>query len=207
MIVLMTIPDETRRKVEADQAAAAGLQAAANAAIGAAAGVGAEVVAAGLVTGSYRLKARNPASGVASGMMAWPIDEGEGLWAMGIPANHPSCGYASAQNEGVYPVRAKALAIPVSAAARSFRSPREQSGLVLVSRRKQGKPPLLIEEVLGGRKGAKYVRSIVVHWVLVSSVTAAVGWWEQAVADAVPQMTEAFRAELGKLWPGGGGIN
>ena len=202
-LVMLTATPETLRRADRDGKLTAGFVSASNRAIGAAAAVGAEVVSLGLTTQKYRLHGQRAGAGVAGGMKAWPVDAAAGLYAMGIPAEHPSCFYARLQNEGIRPTHARMLAIPISAEARggNFRSPRDMPNLTF-AKSASGKG-LLVERSPGGKRSRGRT---IVHWVLVAAVTVAIGWWDEAVADATPQMVESYRADLASyVAPGGAG--
>ena len=72
--------------------------------------------------------------------------------------------YELAQEFGAKARAGHAMAIPVSAAAKRAKSPREMD-LVMIKRR--GRPPLLIERRKG--KSGRWMKPIV-HWVLVKSI-------------------------------------
>jgi hypothetical protein len=112
------------------------------------------------------------------------IDQALALGAIGVPANVPASRYAAALESGavIRPVKAAALAIPVSDEARRFDSPRDQAGLTLIKR--PGKPALLAQIRARG--------SMIVHWVLAASVTIRPRYWLSfGVRFATPKILAA----------------
>lgn len=73
--------------------------------------------------------------------------------------------------------------------AKQFRGPRqmEEQGYPLVMIKRAGRPPLLVEEIAGGRKKAR----MVIHWVLLKSVTVReTRWFDKGVVLATPVITD-----------------
>ncbi len=193
MIVTMTIPASSRRKIargaraggRATGAIADGLQAAVTA--------GADVIAGNLVTGKYGLTMRHPGSGLAASVRGWMMDRAAPLAAVGVPAESPAAVYAGMLERGgtITPKRAKALAVPVSEEARQAASPRDMPNLIYIPRK--GKPPLLVRELT--RRGN--MTGMEVHWVLLASVTIPpFHWLTRGAGDARPDMRATFQDVL-----------
>lgn len=197
MIVTLTIPAESQALIERHAAAAAKTRPAIAGALAAAVDAGAEKVREELVTGDLDLVMRHPGSGLAASVMAWMLDEETPLAAVGVPSNAPAIRYARILEEGgtIRPVSARALAVPISDEARDSAGPRTMPGLFMI--RRPGRPPLLAEKV--GRR-------ILVHWVLLASVTIVGRQWLRAgMALARPDMEDAFGwrlAEYTDSWKG-----
>lgn len=162
-----------------------------------AAGVtGADYVAAEVQAGNTGLVARHGALGLAGQVVCWPIDRSALLVAVGVPQNSPAAVYAGIQDRGglITPKKAKALAVPLTAEAARYESPRQMDGLTLLPR--PGRPPLLVRMLKRPGKGG---RTFIAEWVLVPSVRIrATGWFSRTIREAFGAMAEAFDATLGK---------
>ena len=181
MIMTLSIPAATQRKItrdgklaaEAGEVMADGLDAAAVAM--------AEDIRRQLVTEELGLTMRHPASGLAASVLGWMLDRSVPLAAVGVPANSPAAAHARIQNTGgtILPKNAKALAIPISAEAKKYTSPRAMQGLDLIPR--PGKPSLLVRQLT--KRGA--LKGFELHWVLVSSVTLpGTRWLDRGAENA-----------------------
>ena len=199
MIVTLSIPAASRRKIERGRKAAARVDRAMAAAMGSAVAVGAEEVRAALQTGDLGIVARHGGLGLAGAVTGWMLDASAPLGAVGVPANSPAAAYAAIQERGgaIRPRNAKMLAVPVSDEAKQYSSPRDMQGLTLIPRK--GRPPLLVR-MLAARGGRRANWQI--HWVLLASVTIrASHWLSEGVDKARPEMAAAFGDEMGE-WVG-----
>ena len=189
-VVILEIPDSSQQAIRrhgklADQAHGVFLDG-----LKAACSIGADVLMQGVVTGDFGITARHPASGLASSIRGWIIDSPGLIGAVGVPSDSPAAAYAGILQRGgvIRPVRAKALAVPVSAEAKLYSSPRDMPGLDMIPRR--GRPPLLVRQLQ--RRGA--VKAFELHWVLVQSVTIpAFAWLTKGARKARPAMHGAFK--------------
>jgi len=191
VIVTLEITEASKRLIarhtkaadQAGEALARGLEAAAVA--------GADKIREGLVRGDYDLVMQHPGSGLAASVFGWMIDASIPLAAVGVPSDAPAAKYARILEEGgtIRPRTARALAVPISDEAKREESPRAMAGLVMISRRMAGKPPLLARVLRGGR--------LQVHWVLLKSVTIRPRrWLSRGTQDALPEMTRVFEGVL-----------
>ena len=194
MIVSIDITPETQQLIaehgrladRAGEAIAGGLHAAAAA--------GAEEIRKKLNLGELGLDMQRPGSGLAASVFGWMLDNNEPLAAVGVPSNAPAAAYAGILEHGgtIRPVRARALAVPVSDEAKQYTSPRDQADLFMLKR--PGKTPVLAES-RGRGKG----QHVIVHWVLMGSVTIAPRQWLSKGAEAsTPTMAEAFAGRVGE---------
>ena len=196
MIVTLSIPAATRRKIDRGRKAAARVDQAMAAAMGSAVAVGAEEVRAALQTGDLGITARHGGLGLAGAVTGWMLDASAPLGAIGVPANSPAAAYAAIQERGgvIRPRNAKMLAVPVSDEAKRYSSPRDMQGLTLIPRK--GRPPLLVR-MLAARGGRRANWQI--HWVLLASVTIrASRWLSEGVDRARPEMAAAFGDRMGE---------
>lgn len=200
MIVTLELTADTRQRITADAARADAMHGALVEALAGACAAGAEGVREMLVMGELGLTMRNPGQGgLAEGVQGWLIDEGELLGAVGVPSDHPSFPYAWKQEYGgtIYP-RGRALAIPLTDEARQWSGPREMESaggidLVFIDRSEQGKPPLLIQDMGNGE--------IIVHWVLVPSVTLVGHYWlRRGTFAQAARMADVFADVFWQHW-------
>jgi len=204
MIVTLEISQQARRAIANRLRSAGRAQAVMADAVLAAATAGAEVISAALVMGKLGIAAENqhPATGLAASVMAWEIDRQAAVAAVGVPANAPAARYARILEQGgtIFPTSARNLAIPISAEARGYSSPRDMQGLEMIPR--PGKPPLLVRQLT--RRGA--LKGFELHWVLVPSVTIAPrNWLSRGAELAAGDMQAACRSVLSeyvKSWRG-----
>jgi hypothetical protein len=191
MMVTLEISEGSKALIARHAKAAQGLPAAFSRAMGAAVQTGAEEVRLSLQQGRYGLQRRS--GGLVESVTGWMIDEKAPLGAIGVPADRPAARYASILETGgtIRPVAAKALAIPISAEAKGYTSPRDMPDLVMISR--PGKPPLLVRRRLRRGKDIGFE----VHWVLVGQVMiAGRQWLSRGAADALPAMVRVFEDVL-----------
>jgi len=192
VIVTIEIPAGSKRLVERDVKAAAAFPAALARGVFAAADAAAASTAEDLIAGRLGLVARHGGAGLAGDVTAWMLDADLPLAAVGVPANTPGAAYARILERGgvIRPRRGRALSIPISEEAKRYASPREMSNLFMLKR--PGRPPLLAEAA--GRGGQR----LIVHWVLVRSVTIrARRWLSRGVEGARPKMRGALAGVLG----------
>jgi len=196
MIVTLELDPKSRGLIERHAKAAGEAHGAFVGALATSVVAGAEEVRLLAAQDRLGLRMQHPGSGLAASIMGWMIDEQAPLAAIGVPSNTPAARYAAIHEFGgtILPKSGKALAIPISAEARSVASPRDMEGLTLIPR--QGRPPLLVREFLGGgRKKARFE----VHWVLVRSVTLpATHWFSEGIRRAARVIGKAFESRLGE---------
>jgi hypothetical protein len=193
MIVTLELDPKSLALIQAHAKAAGAAQEAFAGALGTSVVAGAEEVRSLAAQGSLGFRMQHPGSGLAASIMGWMIDEAAPLAAIGVPSNAPAARYAAIHEFGgtILPKSGKALAIPISAEAKNYASPRDMEGLTLIPRR--GRPPLLVREISGGRKKARFE----VHWVLVPSVTLpATHWFSEGVRLAAGVIKKAFESRL-----------
>jgi hypothetical protein len=193
MIVELTIPASTQRKIERDERLAGRAADAIADGLETAAVVGAEEIRVFLVMGESGLTMQHPGTGMAAAVMGWMLDRSAPLAAMCIPGNSPAAAYAGIQERGgtIVPRTARALAVPISEEAKMYSSPRDMPGLTMIPR--QGRPPLLVRQ-LAGRGDA---RGFELHWVLVPSVTiAATHWLTRGAERARPEMAAGMQDRM-----------
>jgi len=197
MIVTLEIPAESKAMIEAHGRASQGCQDALWQALGAAASRGADSIAEQVIMGETVLTPRHGGAGLAGSIMAWPLDRSALLFAVGIPANAPAAVYAGALERGstIFAKGGKSLAVPLTAEAREFDSPRDMPGLTLIPRK--GRPPLLVRVVKQGRGGRAQIDP---QWVLVKSVSLRrmTGWFSRAARAAFGVMAETFQGVVGE---------
>jgi len=160
---------------------------------------GANSVAEQLQRGELGITAQHGTAGLAGSVSGWMISADPPIAALGVPSNSPAARYAGVHEHGgvITPVKGKALAIPISAEAKRYTSPRDMEGLTLMPR--QGRPPLLVRE-LGWKEGIKKRYRVEVHWVLVPSVTIrATHWLSRGAASAIDVMQTAFERAVNRL--------
>ncbi len=189
MIVTVEIPPATKRRISSDARKAAGMDKAMADAMNAAVAVGADVIVEGLVMGKYGLTMQHPASGLAASTRGWMIDLSGPVGALGVPSDSPAAAYADILERGgvITPKKGRALAVPVSAEAKQYSSPRDMADLTLIPRK--GRPPLLVREIVKGGG----VTGFELHWVLVPHVTIpAFHWLSQGAKDAKGDMSGVF---------------
>jgi len=196
MVITLQLDPASLATISRHARAASDVPAALGAALEASVVTGAEEVREGLVRGEGGLVMRHQGSGLAASLAGWMIDPAAPLGAVGVPSNSPAAAYAAIQDYGglITPKKGKALAVPISAEARNYASPRDMMGLTLLPR--LGRPPLLVRMLKRPGKGG---RTFVPHWVLVPSVRIrATGWFRRGVAAALGPMAEAFGRVLSK---------
>lgn len=188
-VISLSIPEASRQLIRRHAGAAAKCREAIGGGLLAAAGAGAERVSDALLKGELDLRASGGAEGLAGAVGAWMIDPEIPMAALGVPSNAPAARYAAILEYGgtITPKSARALSVPVSDEAKRHSSPRDMTGLFMVKRR--GRPPLLAESI--GKRG------ILIHWVLLGSVTIrARHWLTRGAAAAEPAMAEAMADRL-----------
>jgi len=188
MLIIMELDAASKAKVEARMKNAEAFERILAEALGIAANVGAEGVREGLAQGRYGLTMQHGEAGLAGSVFGWMISESPPLAAVGVPSNTPASVYAAIHEFGrtIRPKKARALAIPVNAAARQAKSPRDLPGLFMVKR--PGRPPLLARSI-GGAHGR-----LEIFYVLKASVTLpARHWLKRGMQDARPEILESFK--------------
>lgn len=198
MIVTMEISDAGRQTLrdltdsgeQADEIIAAGLERAG--------ALLADGIAEGLILGRYGLTMRHPGQGgLAGGVQHWWVDRGRMMLAVGVPSNHPAAPYAAIHEHGgtIRPRNARALAVPLSAEARQYSSPRDMADLQYIPRR--GRPPLLARVL--HKRGQE--AGLEVHWVLLRSVTLpARRWLSRGVEDNLAEAAAGFEDVLAERY-------
>jgi hypothetical protein len=149
---------------------------------------GAEDIRMRLVTGELGLTMQNPGSGLAASLTGWMLDDAAPLGAVGVPSNSPAAAYAGIHERGgvITPRSARALAIPLTAEARRYSSPRDMRDLVLI--KSPGRNPILAR-VVG--------QTVEPQWVLVPSVTIPARHWLSRGGEAAQgEMAQAFESRL-----------
>ncbi|HUX16532.1 MAG TPA: hypothetical protein VMW52_08660 [Phycisphaerae bacterium] len=204
MFVTIAIPAAAKQVVARHRRAAAGFKRAAARGVLAAAATGAEKGAEDIMTGRWGVTAQHGLDGLAGSVQPWMIDADIPVAAFGVPANAPAARYARMLEHGgtITPRSARALSIPISEEAKRYESPRDMAGLFMLKR--PGRPPLLVRSVGGGTRAR-----LVVHWVLMRSVTIVGRHW---LARSARAARSAMRWALGKevnawrrAWNTGGG--
>ena len=194
MIVTMTLPAATKRKIARDEKLAKAMPQTFARGMETAVNLGAEDIVRQLITGELDINIQNPATGLASSVFGWMLDAAAPRGAIGVPGNSPAAAYARIQQEGgdIFPRNAKALSIPISDAAKRVTSPRDMANLTFIPR--EGKPPLLVEMLAArGARKAQWV----IHWVLLRKVTIkATHWLTRGVQAALGVMVAGFRDEV-----------
>lgn len=197
MVISMEITADSQQRIDEYARLADDAPEAMVASLTTAAVAGSEDIRSQLMQGRLGLKMQNPASGLAACVFGWMVDESAPLAAVGVPPNTPASGYARIQNDGgrIVPRTAKALAIPISAEAKQYSSPRDMQGLTLIPR--PGRPPLLVRQLAArGARKANWE----LHWVLVASVTIrGTRWAERGADNAADVMAGAFESRLGEF--------
>jgi len=188
MIVMLEISPESRAVLAGFSGLAGRVDELCRAGLSAAAHAGADHVGELLLTGQLALKpGRAGLGGIAGQVSAWKIDDD--TMAVGVPSQAPASAYAGIQETGgtIHAKPGGALAVPLTAQARNFTSPRDVPDLVLI-KRSPGKPPLLAQ-VMGD--------SIIPWYVLLKSVTLKpTRWLSDGVTRSMETMTAAFQNVL-----------
>jgi len=192
MVVTVRLSDSARRIIRRDARRASRIGALLLDGLRAAAAQGAEGVRERLGAGELGLTMRHPASGLAASVTSEITDPAEPRAAVGVPADSPAARYARMLAVGgtITPVRARALAVPISEEAKRYSSPRDMPDLELIPRK--GKPSLLVEKLQarGGRREQWRI-----HWVLVASVTIqATDWLARGLRLSLPEMVDALQS-------------
>jgi hypothetical protein len=201
LIVTVEITAESLETIRRTAELAERVFPAAGAALVMAADTGAQSITAAAITESLGFQVHKGGAGLAGSVFGWMLDASIPLVAVGVPSNTPAVVYARMVNDGgtITPTKAKALAVPISDAAKreKITSPRDMAGLVMIKRK--GKPPLLVEQLKS---------RWIIHWVLVASVTIRpTHWFDAGVEQAIPGMVDAARlvftaAIFGEYSPG-----
>jgi len=197
MIVTISQSEEMQAKIASDaELLGRGVRRAMGEAMKTATITAGEEVRRQLIAGELGLTMQHPGSGLAASVMGWIVDENAPEGAVGVPANSPAIGYAFQLEYGgtITPKKAKALAIPISDEARRYTSPRDMEDLVLISRKDESKPPLLVRMLKRAGKGG---RTFVPHWVLLKSVTQeGKHWLSRGVANATDAVIDGFTSRF-----------
>jgi len=189
MIVYMEITPESRKVLAAHARIRDRLGEVLFGGLQAAGAAGANHVGELLQTHQLGLKSQSGGMGIAGAVASWPVD-GETV-AVGVPKSSPAHAYAGIQETGGV-IRAKpgkALAVPLTDAARQLTSPLDASAagveLVFISRKDKGSPPLLAQ-VIG--------EEIKPWYVLLKSVTLkATHWLTDGVAASMAVMAAGMQ--------------
>lgn len=157
---------------------------------------GAQLISAMLATGELGLNSSGGLRGLAGSVDGWWLFRNEMIAALGVPSDSDAAAYATIQNYGgrIVPRNAKALAIPVSAEAKRYTSPRDMQGLVAIARK--GRPTILARVVKQQRSkkiGPAAPSAIEVAWILVASVyIRATLWFNVGFERSKDAMQKAF---------------
>lgn len=192
MIVTLETSTETKRLIARHQALAGRTGDVMADALETTAMAGAEDVRRQLVMGERGLTMQHPGDGMAASVDGWMLDRSAPLAAIGVPTNSPAIGYAGIQEHGgvIRPTKAKALAVPISEAAKQYTTPRDMDGLSLIKRK--GKASLLAEVSKSGK--------MIPHWILLASVTIRpTHWLSEGVDAATVVMVDAFADRMGEF--------
>ena len=191
MVISLQLDQASEKRLRRMSEAGANADAILGKSLEAALATGAQEVAQWLQEGHSGLTMQHPASGLAASVAGWLESPAALTGFLGVPGNSPAAQYAGILERGgkILPKNAKALAVPISAEAKSHTSPRDMADLTFIPRK--GKPPLLVR-LIGGQH-----ERMEVHWVLLSSVTIpAFRWLTQGASAAQGAMADAMNHVL-----------
>ena len=189
-VVTLELSDEARRKIGRDLELADAFGGVLAETMEHMAGAGGDEVKERFNAGELGLRSLAPGQGgIGGGIHGWMIDRESPLGAIGVSGNYPAAAYAAIHEYGGR-ITPKAghpfLAIPLTAEAKFYGTPREMPGLVLIKRKTKS---WLLARVFGTR--------IEPHWVLKESVTIpATHWLSRGVEMALGTMAAVGQADL-----------
>ncbi len=202
MIIMLTCPPETKRKIDRDRKIADRRDQIFADGLFFAAQIGRDGISELLILGQLDIRAetQRPGEGMADSLRAALDDPQKPLASMYVDPEHPAYKHARFLESGgetgghIYPRTARALAVPISEEAKRHTSPRDMADLTLISRK--GKPPLLVR-MLAARGARKAQWQI--HWVLLKHVFIRPRrWFTKGAAQVKDEMAAALGQRVGE---------